>query len=243
MQNARAVKTRVATAANPVAAKVRIVLVEDHAILKEGLVALLEIETDLEIVGEARDTATAVELVRSLRPDILMTDLSLPGGSGIGLISAVREVAPETRALVLTAHHEEEYFRAAMDAGALGYVLKDAGRVELLLAIRSVAAGGRFLSSALAQKVLSGYLNVSGQAMPATPAQQLTGREREVLAKIAGGQSNKAIAGLLAISVKTVEKHRANLMRKLGLRNSAEVTMFAIRHGLINAGGVDSGPW
>lgn len=237
MQATGSAKTRFPAIPEPIAARIRIVLVEDHLILKEGLVALLEIEDDFEIVGEARDAPSALELVRSLRPAVLVTDLSLPGQSGISLISAVREIAPEIRSLVLTAHHEEEYFRAAMDAGALGYVLKDAGRVELLLAIREVAAGRQHLSSALATRVLSGYLKFAN--VVTSTARMLTDREREVLAKIASGQSNKAIAGALALSVKTVEKHRSNFMRKLGLRNSAEVTMFAIRNGLVSAGAVN----
>lgn len=222
-------------------ARIAIVLVEDHVILKEGLVALLEIEQDLEIVGHAADAATAIDLVRSLRPAVLITDLSLVGESGISLIANVREVTPATACLVLTAHHEEEYFRAAMKAGALGFVLKDASRLELLHAIRSVAVGKQYLSSALASRVLSGYLRIAGEGSSASPTDQLTDREREVLARIAAGQANKNIASGLAISVKTVEKHRANLMRKLGLHNSAEVTMFAVRYGLISTAALDSG--
>lgn len=214
--------------------RIRIVLVEDHAILQEGLIALLELEHDLEIVGQAMDAATALELVRNLQPSVLMTDLSLGGESGISLISKVQGVSPQTRSLVLTAHDEEEYFRASMEAGALGYVLKDAGRAELLQGIRLVASGQQYLSAAMARRVLSGYLRTTGSGVDA-PASRLTDREREVLAKIATGQPNKVIASELTISVKTVEKHRANLMRKLGLRNSAEVTMFAVRHGLISA--------
>ncbi|MGH8863701.1 MAG: response regulator [Burkholderiales bacterium] len=242
MQANGAAKFLVTTDTGPSAARIRIVLVEDHVILKEGLVALLEIEQDLEIVGLAGDVPSGVELVRSLRPAVLMTDLSLPGGSGISLISTVRELAPDTRSMVLTAHHEEEYFRAAMEAGALGYVLKDASRQELLQAIRSVAAGQQHLCSAVSQRVLSDYLRFSSGARSTAPARMVTDREREVLAKIASGRSNKAIASELSLSVKTVEKHRANLMRKLGLRNSAEVTMFAIRHGLVSANTVGPTP-
>jgi two-component system response regulator NreC len=234
-------KVTIDSEADGAPARIRIVLVEDHAILLEGLVALLEIEHDLEIVGHAMDAATAIELVRSQRPAVLMTDLSLGGESGISLISKVQGVAPDTHSLVLTAHDEEEYFRASMEAGALGYVLKDAGRAELLQGIRSVAAGKQYLSSAMARRVLSGYLRTTGSGGAATPASLLTDRERQVLAKIATGQPNKVIASELTISVKTVEKHRANLMRKLGLRNSAEITMFAVRNGLISADRPGSG--
>lgn len=215
--------------------RIRILLVEDHAILQEGLAALLEIEQDLEIVGQAMNASDALELARTLQPAVLMTDLTLGNESGIGLIARVKEAAPRTHSLVLTAHDEEEYFRASMEAGALGYVLKDAGRAELLQGIRLVATGQQYLSSAMARRVLKGYLKAGTAGAPASPTSVLTSREREVLSKIAAGRSNKVIAGELKISVKTVEKHRANLMHKLGLRNSAEVTMFAIRHGLISA--------
>lgn len=241
MREKGSAKTGIDATASAGSARISIVLVEDHLILKEGLVALLEIEQDLEIVGHAADAATAIDLVRSLRPAVLITDLSLVGESGISLISNVREVAPATASLVLTAHHEEEYFRAAMKAGALGFVLKDANRLELLHAIRSVAAGRQYLCSTLAGRVLSGYLRIAGEGSWETPIDQLTDREREVLARIAAGHANKTIASGLAISVKTVEKHRANLMRKLGLHNSAEVTMFAVRYGLISTAAGDSG--
>ena len=188
-------KARFADMAGTEPARIRIVLVEDHAILQEGLVALLEIEHDLEIVGQAMDAPTALELVRTLRPAVLMTDLSLGGESGISLISKVQGVAPETRSLALTAHDEEEYFRAAMQAGALGYVLKDAGRAELLQAIRSVAAGQQYLCSAMARRVLSGYLRTADNGAAATPATLLTDREREVLAKIADGPVEQSHRG------------------------------------------------
>jgi DNA-binding NarL/FixJ family response regulator len=243
MQVNGSAKAKIDVTAGAGSARIPIVLVEDHLILKEGLVALLEIEQDLEIVGQAADAATAIALVRSLRPAVLITDLSLEGESGISLIASVREVAPETASLVLTAHHEEEYFRAAMKAGALGFVLKDASRLELLDAIRSVAAGRQYLSSALASRVLSGYLRIAGEGSSVAPTNQLTDREREVLARIAAGQGNKAIASGLAISVKTVEKHRANLMRKLGLHNSAEVTMYAVKYGLIGTAGGQFRGW
>jgi two-component system response regulator NreC len=229
----------VSTISREPAARIRIVVVEDHAILREGLVALLEIEEGLEIVGVASEVASAVELVGRLRPTVMMTDLTLPGDSGIVLLAAARAVAPDTRSLVLTAHHDEEYFRAAIEAGALGYVFKDAGRVELLQAIKFVAEGKVYLSGGLTERLLSGYLQLaSGDQAPA-PASLLTPREREILKKIATGRSNKATARTLGLSVKTVEKHRANLMHKLGLHNSAEVTMFAIKHGLVSGELVD----
>ena len=212
---------------------IRLVLVEDHVILREGLRSLLEIEPDLEVIGEAATADAALQKVKELNPDVLLTDLALPNGSGIGLIREVRQAALEVRSLVLTGYHEEEYIRAALDAGALGYVLKDAGRDELLEAIRSVAEGKQFLCSAVARTVLSGYLNPHVAEQVVDPIDKITAREREVLVRIAEGQSSKVIARDLNLSVKTVEKHRSNLMRKLELRNAAEVAMFAVRNGLV----------
>lgn len=208
-------------------------MVEDHAILREGLRSLLEIESDLDVVGEAANAQAGLEKARELKPDVLLTDLALPNGSGISLIRAARSAVPEVRALVLTGYHEEEYIRAAMDAGALGYVLKDSSRDELLQAIRSVAAGKQYLCTAVAQAVLSGYLHPQATDKPADPLDKVTAREREVLIRIAAGQSSKVIARDLSLSVKTVEKHRSNVMHKLELRNAAEVALFAVRNGLV----------
>jgi DNA-binding NarL/FixJ family response regulator len=208
------------------------VLVEDHAILREGLKALIEIEPDFEIAGDFGDVEQGLAGIRQIQPDLVLTDLALPGSSGFELLAEIRRVAPTARKLVLTAHNSEEYIRAALNAGADGYVLKDANRAELMLAIRTVSAGQQFLCKAIASKILSGYL--SGGEARRTPAssQTITGREREVLTRIALGESNKVIARALALSVKTIEKHRSNLMRKLHLHNAAAITMFAVRNGL-----------
>lgn len=212
--------------------RTRIVLVEDHAILREGVKALIEIESDLEVVGDFGSVDESLAGIRQLQPALVLTDLALPGRSGFELLAEIGHLAPGARRLVLTAHNSEEYIRAALNAGADGFVLKDANRTELLLAIRTVAAGQQFLCKAIASKILSGYLS-GGEARrnPTTP-QSITGREREVLSRIARGESNKLIARALVLSVKTIEKHRSNLMRKLRLHNAAEITMFAVRNGL-----------
>ncbi len=214
--------------------RIRLVLVEDHAILREGLRALIEIESDLDVVGEFGRVEDSLECIRDSSPDVVVTDLGLPGRSGIELLGEIRRLSPPTRKLVLTAHENEEYIRAALNAGADGYVLKDAHSCELMQAIRTVSSGQQFLCKAIASKILSGYL--SGDRPPqAESAQSITGREREVLTRIALGNSNKLIARDLGVSPKTVEKHRSNLMRKLKLHNVAAITMFAIRNGMTSS--------
>lgn len=213
--------------------RTRIILVEDHAILREGLKALIEIEPDFEIAGDFGDVEDSLDGIAQLQPDLVLTDLALPGSSGFELLAQIKHVAPQARKLVLTAHNSEEYIRAALNAGADGYVLKDANRAELMLAIRTVAAGQQFLCKAIASKILSGYLLGGEPRRAQQNSQSITGREREVLTRIAMGESNKSIARALALSVKTIEKHRSNLMRKLHLHNAAAITMFAVRNGLI----------
>ena len=211
---------------------IRLVLVEDHAILREGLKALIELEAEFQVVGEFPSVDDSLDGIRDLQPDLVITDLALPGRSGIELLGEIRKLSPRTRKLVLTAHENEEYIRAALNAGADGYVLKDANSAELNLAIRTVSAGQQFLCKAIASKILMGYLSGDQRPACAPVTQAITGREREVLTRIALGNSNKLIARELGVSPKTVEKHRSNLMRKLQLHNAAAITMFAIRNGM-----------
>jgi DNA-binding NarL/FixJ family response regulator len=215
--------------------RIRIVLVEDHAILREGVKALIEIESDFEVIGDFCRVEDSLDGIRDLRPDLVLTDLALPGRSGIELLAEIRRLSPTTRKLVLTAHENEEYIRAALNAGADGYVLKDANSTELMLAIRTVSAGQQFLCKAIASKILLGYLSGDQRPSGAAVAQRITGREREVLTRIALGNSNKLIARELGVSPKTVEKHRSNLMRKLQLHNAAAITTYAIRNGMTSS--------
>ena len=212
--------------------RIRIVLVEDHIILRDGLKALIEIEPDFAVVGEFDAVDQCLARIDELQPDLVLTDLELPERSGIELLAHITHVMPKARKLVLTAHNGEEHVRAALSAGADGYVLKDADRDELILAIRTVSAGQQFLCEAVANKVLCSYLSGGASRRGAATAQSITGREREVLTRIALGESNKIIARSLALSVKTIEKHRSNLMRKLNLHNAAAITLFAVRNGL-----------
>ena len=214
-----------------------IVIIEPHGILREGLRALIELETDLRVVGEASTGADGVRVVQSTDPALVITDLAPPGTQGLRIIEQLRAVSARVHVLVLTAYCTDEYIRAALGAGADGYVLKDAGRAELLQAIRSVIAGQKYFSEPVSARLVSGYLRRNEPTLGAAAGvyPRITEREREVLTHVALGESNKRVALALRLSVKTVEKHRANLMRKLELHNTASVTLFAVRNGLVPA--------
>ena len=215
--------------------RIRLALVEDHALLRDGLKALLELESNVEIVGEFDCVESSMDCIRRSQPDVVVTDPAVPGGSGIELIGEIQRLSPRSRILALTAQDGREYIRAAFRAGADGYVHKEANCAEFLRAIRTVSMGGRFLCSATAGKVPIEYLSGDQQLSPPSPTPSITDRERQVLSHIAQGHSNKAIARELGLSPKTVEKHRSNLMRKLQLHNAATITMYAIRNGLAGA--------
>lgn len=211
---------------------IRIVLGEDHRILREGLRAIFASEPDLELVGEATDGLEAIQLVGDLQPDLLILDLSMPRMDGLAALREIKRMAPVTRVLIMTAHSNEEYIFRAIDDGADGYLLKDAGAAELLLAVRSVLAGERYLSAAVATQVVAAFRDRKG-ASPRAAVDNLSPRERQVLKLVAEGYRSREIGTLLSISEKTVEKHRASLMRKLGASNASALTAFAIEKGLI----------
>jgi DNA-binding NarL/FixJ family response regulator len=215
--------------------KHRLVIADDHAIMREGLRVLLEMEDNLEVVGTAENGREAVSAVRELQPDLVLMDLSMPQADGLSAIrELVRREVP-TKVLVLTMHRTEEHIRAALQAGAGGYVLKDASRSELLAAIETVLSGKTYISPAVADRIVSGYLD-GGRGQTGSVrslADTLTTREKQVLKLIAEGARNREIAAALFLSVKTVEKHRANLMAKLDLHNTAALTAFAIENKLI----------
>jgi len=215
------------------AKKVKIVLAEDHTILREGLRALLSADPELEIVGEAADGREAVRCVEKLGPQLVLMDLSMPRMTGLDAIREIRRRHPETKIVALTVHKTEEYLRTALKAGADAYVLKDATHGELSLAIKNVLAGKSYLSPGVSDKVIEGYLEGKGSRMPNSVLGLLSQREREVLKLIAEGFKNREIADDLCISLKTVEKHRANLMKKLDLHNAAALTAYAIEQGLV----------
>jgi two-component system response regulator NreC len=226
---------------SPIAdARIGVLLVDDHAILREGLRALLELEADIEVLGEAGTCEEALQLAAKVEPDVVLTDIGLPGRSGFSLVTELRKQCPKARVVLLTAHGSEEYLRAGLDVKADGYVLKDSGHEELICAIRAVFKGQQFLCKAIADTVMAIYQASDRNGATATPLQSLTTRERQVLTRVASGQSNKAVARELSLSVKTVEKHRANLMRKLTLHNAADITRFALSHRLVIQDGADT---
>jgi len=211
----------------------RVLLAEDHTILREGIRSLLASEPGLEVVGEAHDGLQAVAQARALQPDLVLMDLSMPLMNGTEAIKQIKLRAPDVRVIVLTVHNSDEHVRAALDAGASGYLLKDDTHQDLLAAIAAVTAGGTYLSPKICGKVVSGFL---GQASPkgvGFPWDTLTDREREVVKLVAEGYKNREIAEYLSISMKTVEKHRANVMKKLDLHGASGLTAYAIEHGLV----------
>jgi DNA-binding NarL/FixJ family response regulator len=211
----------------------RVLLAEDHAILREGIKSLLASAPGLEVVGEAQDGLQAVAQARALQPDLILMDLSMPLMNGTEAIKQIKQRDPDIRIIVLTVHNSDEYVRAALDAGASGYLLKDDTHQDLLAAIAAVTAGGTYLSPKICGKVVSGFL---GQASPkgvGVAWDTLTDREREVVKLVAEGYKNREIGECLNISMKTVEKHRANVMKKLDVRGTSALTAYAIEHGLV----------
>jgi DNA-binding NarL/FixJ family response regulator len=213
--------------------KLSIVLADDHTILREGLRALLTADPSFEIVGEARDGREAVRCVDKLGPNLLLIDLSMPRMSGMDAIREIKKRYPETKIIALTVHKTEEYLLTTLQAGADGYVLKDATHDELILAIKNVMGGKSYLSPGVSEKVIEGYLEGKKSNRSLSSWESLSQREREVLKLIAEGYKNKEIAEDLCISLKTVEKHRANLMKKLDLHNAAALTVYAMDKGLV----------
>jgi two-component system response regulator NreC len=220
--------------ANPVKPRRRIVIAEDYTILREGLRSLLSSHPDFEIVGEAEDGQEAIRNVDRLKPDLALMDLSMPRMNGMDAIKEIKKRSPQTKVLVLTIHKTEEYIHAALQAGADGYILKDSTHAELGLAIKNILEGKRYISPGISESLIEGYLEGRKKTKPPSTWDTLTQREREILKLIAEGYKNKAIAEYLCISVKTVEKHRANLMKKLDLHNIQSLTALALEKGLID---------
>jgi DNA-binding NarL/FixJ family response regulator len=213
--------------------KKRIVIAEDHTILRQGLKALLKSDANLEVVGEAEDGLEAIRCVEKKNPDLLLLDLNMPRMDGISVINEIKKRHPETKIIVLTMHMQEEYILEAFRSGAQGYCLKASSHDELIMAINAVLSGKFYVSPEISGKVLEGFLEGQKNIKKKSSWDILTQREKEVLKLVGEGYQNKEIADYLFISVKTVEKHRANIMEKLDLHSASALTAYSIEKGLI----------
>jgi two-component system response regulator NreC len=212
--------------------KIRILLADDHTILRDGIRSLLEDESDMTVIGEAEDGHSAVKLVKKLDPDVVLMDIAMPLLNGLEATRQIKRDNPQTKVLILTMHENEEYIRQVLAIGAMGYILKDAAARELLGAIRAVYRGEAVLSPAITRLVIEDYLRW-GDLQPESDSSGLSPREREVLQLVAEGYTNKQIAEILSISIKTVQAHRSNLMSKLDLHDRGELIKYAIQKKII----------
>ncbi len=214
-------------------AKIRVLLADDHTLLRQGMRRLLEAEDDFEVVGEAGEGLETIHKAEQLRPDVVVLDYAMPGLTGPQAAVRIKQMEPKTKLIILTMHDDEEYVEEALGAGASGYMLKDSASHELISAIRSVYRGDTYLSPGVSKKIVTGYLQRTKRPEPKTPYEQLTVREREILRLLAEGHSAKEVSRLLNIQPKTVDAHRSNLMKKLGLHSRTDLIKYAIRRKII----------
>ncbi len=211
---------------------INIMLADDHHVVRQGLRALLAREQNFNLVGEAGDGIEAVRLAGKLKPDVLITDVLMPGLNGLEVARQITKSLPQTKVIILSMHTDDAYVLEALKNGASGYVLKDSQASDLVQAVREVTAGRRYLSPPLSERALELYAQ-RVESVPNDPYELLTTREREVLHLVAEGRTSAEIANQLFISPRTAEGHRANIMRKLGLQNHAELVRFALKRGIL----------
>jgi two-component system response regulator NreC len=214
--------------------KIRVLLADDHTLMRRGLRLIVEQQPDLVVVGEAEDGRQAVTLAASLRPDVAVLDIGMPNLNGIEAAKQITDGKSGAAIIILSMHADESYILRALKAGARGYLLKDSAESDLVRAIRSVAEGKSFFSPAVSKVLLEDYVKKLQRTGSEDSYDLLTPREREILQLIAEGKSNKDVANLLNLSVYTVETHRANLMEKLKLKSVPELTLYAVRKGIIS---------
>ena len=212
---------------------IRLLIADDHAVVRQGLRTFLELQGEVEVVGEAGDGEQAVAEAERLRPDVVLMDLVMPKLDGIGAIRRIREIAPETRVIVLTSFLDDDKLMPAVRAGAAGYLLKDVQPQDLLSAIRTVHGGEALLSPAVAARLMEG---IADGGAPAPPSHDLTPRELEVLTLIARGYANKRIALELGVAEKTVKTHVSNILAKLDLSDRTQAALYAVREGIVDPG-------
>lgn len=213
--------------------KIRILLADDHTILRNGIRAILEDEPGMVVVGEAEDGRTAVSLACQLKPDIVIMDIAMPLMNGLEATRQIKRSCPAIKVIILSMHDNEEYIVQVLEAGAMGYILKDAAAKELIQALRTVHKGEAVLSPAITRIVIEDYLRWGG-IRPTEDSDELSPREREILQLIAEGYTSKQISEMLVISIKTVQAHRNNLMQKLNLHNRGELVKYAIQKKIID---------
>ena len=213
--------------------KIRVFLVDDHTVVRQGLRRILESDDEIEILGEAGDGRTAVDLVQRLHPNVVVMDIALPRLNGIEATRQIMKHSEGARVLILTMHADDVCVRQSLRAGARGYLLKDAEEFDLLKAVKVVGRGGSYFSPVISKVLLEGYLGEAGAQEIEDNLALLTDREREVLQLIAEGKTNKEIAGVLGVSINTVETHRKHVMEKLDLHNTAEIVRFAVRKKVV----------
>lgn len=214
--------------------KLRVFLADDHAVVREGLKALINAQAGMAVVGEAADGKVACEQVPAIKPDVVVMDVSMPGLSGSQATAKLKQDCPAVRVLALTVHEDKGYIRQLLAAGAAGYVLKRAAPEDLIQAIRAVASGGVYLDPTMAGKVVGGFVRKSSEGGPSSG--ELSDRETEVARSTSAGYSNKEIAAKLELSIKTVETYRARAMEKLGLRSRADLVRYAVQQGWLQDG-------
>jgi two-component system, NarL family, response regulator NreC len=214
--------------------KIRILLADDHKLMRSGLRVLLEQQAGLTVVGEASDGREAVALANSLKPDVAVMDVGMPSLNGIEAASQISQSHPEIAIVMLSMHSDESYVLRALKAGAKGYLLKDSAEADLIRAVHAVADGKSFFSPAVSKVLLDDYVRKLKRSGTEDPYDLLTPREREVLQLVAEGKSNKDVAQLLNLSVYTVETHRSNIMEKLNLKGVPELILYAVRNGIIS---------
>ena len=219
-----------ATRSGPIA----VLLADDHTIFRQGLKRLLDEDARFKVIGEASDGREALDMIKVSEPKVVLMDLTMPGLSGLEATRRLRKAHPEVAVLILSVHADEEYIARAFEAGAVGYVLKDVRALELFAAIESAADGRRYLSPAISDTVVNEYLRLRKDRNESeSPFQVLTEREREILRLLTEGKSSKGIAAELNVSPKTIETHRANIMRKLDIHNIADLVRYAISRGIV----------